>query len=110
KESGDKMKPEDKKELEEKLEALKKVKDTDQYDEIKKKMEEMNVVAQRIGTAMYQSASAEAKTSAEPTADNPIGEQPNGDTGAGDKKKEEGDKKEDKKKDGEVVEGEVESN
>ncbi|MBU0619468.1 molecular chaperone DnaK, partial [Patescibacteria group bacterium] len=46
KESGDKMKPEDKKELEEKLEALKKVKDTDQYDEIKKKMEEMNVVAQ----------------------------------------------------------------
>jgi len=54
KESGDKMKPEDKKELEEKLEALKKVKDTDQYDEMKKKMEEMNQVAQRIGAAMYQ--------------------------------------------------------
>ena len=59
KESGDKMKPEDKKELEEKVEALKKVKDTDQYDEIKKKMEEMNQVAQRIGTAMY-SASAQS--------------------------------------------------
>ena len=55
KESGDKMKPEDKKELEEKLEALKKVKDTDQHDEIKKKMEEMNTVAQKIGAAMYQS-------------------------------------------------------
>jgi molecular chaperone DnaK len=54
KESGDKMKPEDKKELEEKLEALKKVKDSDQYDEMKKKMEEMNQVAQRIGAAMYQ--------------------------------------------------------
>ena len=54
KESGDKMKPEDKKELEEKLEALKKVKDTDQHDEIKKKMEEMNIVAQKIGAAMYQ--------------------------------------------------------
>lgn len=64
KESGDKMKPEDKKELEEKLEDLKKVKDTDQHDEIKKKMEEMNVVAQRIGAAMYQ---AQAQQQAEPT-------------------------------------------
>ena len=54
KESGDKMKEEDKKELEEKLEALKKIKDSDQYDEIKKKMEEMNQVAQKIGAAMYQ--------------------------------------------------------
>lgn len=53
-ESGDKMKPEDKKELEEKAEELKKVKDTDQVDEIKKKMEELSQVAQKIGTAMYQ--------------------------------------------------------
>ncbi|MEA3463883.1 MAG: molecular chaperone DnaK [Patescibacteria group bacterium] len=60
KESGDKMKPEDKKELEEKLEALKKVKDSDQYDEMKKKMEEMNAVAQRIGAAMYQSQAGQA--------------------------------------------------
>ncbi|MDD4333420.1 MAG: molecular chaperone DnaK [Patescibacteria group bacterium] len=58
KESGDKIKPEDKKELEEKLEALKKVKDTDQYDEMKKKLEEMNQVAQRIGAAMYQSSAS----------------------------------------------------
>jgi molecular chaperone DnaK len=61
KESGDKMKSEDKKELEEKLEALKKVKDTDQYDEIKKAMEDMNAVAQRIGTAMYQQAQTAEK-------------------------------------------------
>jgi molecular chaperone DnaK len=54
KESGDKMKPEDKKEIEEKLEALKKIKDSDQYDEIKKKMEELNQVAQKIGASMYQ--------------------------------------------------------
>ena len=40
KDSGDKIKPEDKKELEEKVEALKKVKDGDNFDEIKKKMEE----------------------------------------------------------------------
>jgi len=61
KESGDKMKPEDKKELEEKLEALKKIKDSDQYDEMKKKMEELSNVAQRIGTAMYQSQTAERR-------------------------------------------------
>ena len=54
KESGDRMKPEDKKELEEKLEALKKVKDTDQVEEIKKNLEELNNVAQKIGAAMYQ--------------------------------------------------------
>lgn len=54
KESGDKMKPEDKKELEEKLNQLKEANKTDQYDDIKKKMEEMNQIAQKIGTAMYQ--------------------------------------------------------
>ena len=40
KESGDKIKPEDKKELEGKLEDLKKIKDTGQADEIKKKLED----------------------------------------------------------------------
>ncbi len=54
KESGDKIKEEDKKELETKLEELKQVKDTDNHDEIKKKMEELTEVAQRIGAAMYQ--------------------------------------------------------
>jgi molecular chaperone DnaK len=56
KESGDKMKAEDKKELEEKLEALKKVKDSGSIEEIKSKLEELNAVAQKIGGAMYQSA------------------------------------------------------
>jgi molecular chaperone DnaK len=68
KESGEKMKAEDKKELEEKLEALKKIKDTDQYDEMKKKMEEMNQVAQKIGAAMYQQQGAQANQ-AGPSAD-----------------------------------------
>ncbi len=53
-ESGDKMKPEDKTELEAKLKTLKDLKDTDRHDEMKKAMEELNTVAQRIGTAMYQ--------------------------------------------------------
>lgn len=82
-ESGDKMKDEDKKELEAKLEELKKVKDTDKHDEIKAKMEEMNQVAQRIGAAMY-----EQQAKAEPS---PVGEQ-----------------KADQEKKEDVVEGEVE--
>jgi len=58
KESGDKIKEEDKKELEEKVEALKKIKDSDNIEEIKKVLEEVNQVAQKIGTAMYASAQA----------------------------------------------------
>ena len=87
KESGDKMKPEDKKELEEKNSELKKVRETGSLDEIKKKMEEINTIAQKIGAAMYQQPGAGA---------------PGGDTagqaGAGT----------DEKKDDTVVEGEVE--
>jgi len=58
KESGEKMKPEDKKELEDKTAALKAVKDGENYEEMKKVMEELNQVAQRIGTAMYQAQEA----------------------------------------------------
>jgi len=61
-ESGDKMKPEDKKELEDKLKAVKDLKDTDKYDEMKKAMDEMMVTAQKIGTAMYQQATPQEPT------------------------------------------------
>jgi len=54
KETGDKMKPEDKKELEDKLAALKSIQNSDQYDEMKKKMEDLSQVAQKIGASMYQ--------------------------------------------------------
>jgi len=62
KESGDKMTEDDKKALEEKLEELKKIKDSDQYDEMKKKMEELNEIAQKIGTAMYQNQAQQASS------------------------------------------------
>ncbi len=55
KEAGGKMKPEDLKELQDKIEDLKKVKDSGNIDDIKKRMEELNQVAQRIGAAMYAS-------------------------------------------------------
>jgi molecular chaperone DnaK len=61
-ESGDKMKSEDKKELEGKLEELKKVKDTDKYEEMKQKMEELNQTAQRIGTALYTASGQSGTT------------------------------------------------
>ena len=83
KESGDKMKPEDKTHLEEKVAELKKAKDADNTDDMKKKMEELNEVAQKIGAAMYQQPGAETPAGAEtPTEE---------------------------KKDENVVEGEVES-
>lgn len=75
KDAGDKIKDEDKKELEAKVEALKKVKDSDQYDDIKKKMEELSAVAQKIGAAMYQSSQG-----AQPGAD-ANGAQPGGQGG-----------------------------
>ena len=92
KESGEKMKEEDKKELEEKIADLKKAKDADNLEEMKKKLEEVNTVAQKIGAAMYQSApgaQAEGQPGAEAGADSSEA------------------KPEDEKKDN-VVEGEVE--
>ncbi len=68
KESGDKMKPEDKASLESKLEELKKVKDSGSSEEVKKKLDELSEVAQKIGAAMYQSQTppeGEAKATSE---------------------------------------------
>ena len=64
KESGDKMKPEDKKELEDKNAELKKAKEGGNLDEMKKKMEEINAIAQKIGAAMYQQPGANAQGAA----------------------------------------------
>src|SRR3989339_515624 len=69
KESGDKMKTEDKKELEEKLEDLKKIKDSGNTEDIKAKMEAMNEIAQKIGTAMYQQQAQAGSQAGEPGAD-----------------------------------------
>ena len=88
KESGDKMKPEDKKVMEEKTVELKALKDTDKYDEMKKKMEELNEVAQKIGAAMYQQPGQDSATA---------GPEAGSET-----------KNEESKKDDNVVEGEVE--
>jgi molecular chaperone DnaK len=93
KESGDKMKAEDKKELEDKNAELKKAKEAGNLEDMKKKMEEINVIAQKIGAAMYQQPGAGAPG----TGAGPAG------AGQGDQN---GTNPNDKKDD--VVEGEVE--
>jgi len=58
KESGDKVPEDVKKEVNEKLEALKKVKDGDDIEAIKKATEDINQTVQKIGQAMYQAQQA----------------------------------------------------
>ncbi|MFH1582958.1 MAG: Hsp70 family protein, partial [Candidatus Falkowbacteria bacterium] len=75
KDTGDKIKPEELKELQDKVEDLKKAKDSDNLDDIKKKMEVLNATAQKIGAAMYQQAQAqggaEAGAGAQPEGGQP---------------------------------------
>jgi len=58
KEAGDKVSADSKKEIEEKVEALKKVKDGDNIDDIKQKTAELSQVIQKIGAEMYKSSQA----------------------------------------------------
>lgn len=95
KDAGEKINEADKKELEEKMDALKKVKDSGDTEDIKKKMEDMNQIAQKIGTAMYSAQGGQAAQNA-PGAEQAAG----ADTAGGEAKEE--------KKDETVLEGEVE--
>ncbi len=61
KEAGDKVSADDKKPVEEKLEELKKIKDGDDLEAIKKVSDELAEVAQKVGAAMYQAQQAEAQ-------------------------------------------------
>ena len=54
KEAGDKASEEDRKAVEEKLSALKEVKDGDDIEEIRKRADALAEAAQKVGAAMYQ--------------------------------------------------------
>lgn len=79
KEAGDKVNADDKKATEEKLEVLKKLKDSEDVEAIKKAADELATVAQKVGAAMYQQQQAEQpaeqpkadESSEEPKADQP---------------------------------------
>ncbi|MBU1203264.1 molecular chaperone DnaK [Patescibacteria group bacterium] len=72
KESEAKLKDEDKKKMEEKMEALKKVKDSADIEAVKSAIKEMEDTVQAIGAAMYSAsanASADAQQNDEPKKD-----------------------------------------
>ena len=71
KEVGDKVSAEDKKNTEEKLEALKKIKDTGQTEEVKKAAEELSKASQKIGEAMYKQAQQETQQASAASRSNP---------------------------------------
>ncbi|OQX71502.1 molecular chaperone DnaK [Candidatus Parcubacteria bacterium 4484_255] len=95
KDAGDKIKPEDKKAVDEKIEELKKVKDGQDLEALKKANQELEDTIQKIGAAMYENA----KTQAGPNQSAPS--EPN----ESDSKEEDGSKKKDEQ---EPIEGEFE--
>ncbi len=64
KENADKIPADIKKEVEDKLEELKKVKDSEDAEAIKKAIEEMNQTVQKIGQAMYSQGTAGSQSQA----------------------------------------------
>jgi molecular chaperone DnaK len=60
KDAGDKAKDGDKKAVEEKVEELKKLKDSDDKEAIQKAYDELSEVIQKVGAAMYQQPEGEA--------------------------------------------------
>ncbi len=76
KDAGDKAKPEDKTEVEAKMQALKDIKDKDDVDPIKKAIDELSAAIQKVGASMY-----EGQQGAAPAGEGaPAGEQPTGET------------------------------
>jgi len=55
-EMGGKISSDDKKEIEEKLEELKKAKESDNLDEIKRRIQELSQAVQKVGAEMYKAA------------------------------------------------------
>ncbi|MBX4191497.1 MAG: molecular chaperone DnaK [Candidatus Doudnabacteria bacterium] len=67
KDAGDKVNAEDKKEVEAKISALREVKDKSDIEPIKKAMDELSTIIQKVGAAMYQSQPEANSQQAEPT-------------------------------------------
>jgi len=60
KEHGSKISPQDKKKIEESLEALKKVKDSDNKEELKTKIDSLTQASMKLGEEIYKEAQKEA--------------------------------------------------
>ncbi|MBU1177106.1 molecular chaperone DnaK [Patescibacteria group bacterium] len=66
KDTGDKVKPEDKKEVEEKVEELRKLKDDGEIDALKKALDDLSQAIQKIGAQLYQKVEEEKAEQSEP--------------------------------------------
>lgn len=95
KDAGDKAKPEDKKEVEDKMKALKDILESGSKEDLEKKTSELSDATQKVGAAMYQQNTPPAGG---PTGGAP-GEEPKADDAANGKKKDDKAKAEE----GEVV-------
>jgi len=73
-ESGDKISAEAKKEIEAKVESLKKVKDGDNIEEIKSKTSELSQAVQKIGAELYKAAQEKKPEEGEEKKDTEEGE------------------------------------
>ncbi len=79
KDGGDKVKPEDKREVEDAITALKGVMNQDNLEEIKAKTEKLSEAIQKIGSAMYESSDQptdEKKESSEEKKEEPKSDEP----------------------------------
>ncbi len=74
--AGDKATPEEKKEVEEKIAALKAVKDGDDHEAIKKAADELSTVAQKVGAKMYQAGQAAGQAEATGAAESQNPDEP----------------------------------
>ncbi len=71
KEAGDKAAKELKEEVDKKIDELKKVKDDDNIDEIKKKTEELSQAIQKIGAGMHKAAQEQQQQQQKPPQEKP---------------------------------------
>jgi len=69
KDAGDKAKEEDKKEVEEKISALKSILDTGSKEDLETKTKELSDVLQKVGASMYQQQPGSAEQPGEPAAE-----------------------------------------
>lgn len=69
--AGDKITADEKKPVEEKIEALKKAKEGDSVEDIKKATEELSQAAQKIGEKIYKVAQEAQQPQTSPTGDQP---------------------------------------
>ena len=97
KDAGDKVKAEDKKEVEEKVAALKEALKSDQTTEIESKTTALSEALQKVGAAMYQSNQSQPGQGAAPGEEAKTEEPSSAEASAGRPKKEE------KVEEGEVV-------